>query len=162
MTVYKEILLEAARGEFTMGAEDGWDVFYERTHKSKLKATAKNIRDLFISETAINAELFMKFKDLLLNHADMKQKSADVARKILAPVVADERCLEFIVDEHEFFASLVNEAGDDASDFKDKIRQRVLTPECSNKVIDFARAIGIEQVNDSKTNKPEQEEGQSN
>lgn len=162
VTVFKDILIEVAKGEFVMGADAGWDVFYERTHKNKLKATAKNIRDLFISETTITADMFITFADILLTHADMKQKSADVARKILAPVVGDERCLAFIVDNDEFFASLVNEAGDDASDFKDIVRQKALTPECSKKVVDFARAIGIEQDNDSKTKEPEQEEGQGN
>lgn len=66
VTVYKDILIEVAKGEFPMGAEAGWDVFYERTHKSKLKATAKNIRDLFISGTTITAELFMTFADILV------------------------------------------------------------------------------------------------
>ena len=160
VTVYKEILIAVAKGEFTMGTEAGWDVFYKKTHKSKLKATAKNIRDLFISETTITADMFMTFADMLLNHADMKQKSADVVRKILAPVVADERCLSFIVDNDKFFASLVNDARDDASDFKDIVRRKALMPNCSKKVIDFAKAIKIDQASKSKSEEYEQEEAQ--
>jgi len=155
--VYKEILMESARGEFSMDPKAGWDIFYEKTHKNKLKATAKNIRDLFISETSISPNMFIMFSDMLLKHADMKQKSADVARRILAPIVEDESCLAFILENANFFASLINEAGDDASDFKDVVRQKVLLPECSSKLIAFAKAIGIEQVNDSKTRDAEQE-----
>jgi len=162
VAVYKDILKEVARGELTMEDDAGWDVFYDRTNKNKLKATAKNIRDMFISDTSITADKFMTLANMLVNHGSMKQKSADVARKTLAPVVDNENCLAFILDNDEFFASLINEAGDDASDFTDVIRQKVLVSECSEKLIAFAQAIEIEQPNDSKTKEPEQEEGQSN
>jgi len=148
ITVYKILLIEVAKGEFEMVEDTGWDIFYNRTHKGKLKATAKNIRDLFISETAITVSLFLTFSDLLTNYADLKEKSADVARKILAPVALDKRCLAFIVENGEFFASLVNEAGDDAGDLKDIVRQKILMPECNIRIIDFARTIGIDPVVD--------------
>lgn len=158
VTVYKDILIEVAKGEFTMNADAGWAIIYEKTNKNKLKATAKNIRDLFISEIPITPGLFMTFSDMLYNHADLKEKSPDVARKILAPIATEEKCLGFITENDKYFASLINNAGNDAEDFIDIIRQKVMLPESGRKLIDFAKAIGIENIDDSKADEPEQEE----
>ena len=73
ITVYKEILVEVAKGEFSMTPEVGWDVYYERTNKNSLKATAKDIRDLFIDSVTIVPDRFILLADLLLNHADLAQ-----------------------------------------------------------------------------------------
>ncbi len=158
VAVYKDILTESAKGEFSMEEEEKWDVFYEKTHKGKLKATAKNIRDIYLSEITIDADKFQEFSGMLIELADLKDKSGDVARKILATVVDNENCLTIILNNESFFASLVNGAGDDAGNFKDIIRQKVESPECEKNLTDFAKAIGIEYVDNSKSNEPEQEE----
>lgn len=155
VTVYKEILIDVSRGEVTIDAEDGWDIFYERTHKGKLKATAKNIRDLFISEIAITAESFLALSDVLLKHADLSEKSADVARKILAPIATDESCQKFFIDNSDFFAALINKAGDDADDFKDIVRQKAMLPEASVGLSNFAKSIGIESIDESEAEESE-------
>ena len=73
ITVYKEILVEVAKGEFSMTPEVGWGVYYERTHKNSLKATAKDIRDLFIDNENIDPDRFIQLSYLLLNHADLSK-----------------------------------------------------------------------------------------
>ncbi|MDI6449128.1 KAP family P-loop NTPase fold protein [Anaerobaca lacustris] len=158
---YRDILVDVAKGDFTMEEDHGWDVFYEKTHKNKLKATAKDIRDMFISDGTIDPARFMTLAHMLRYHAALEEKSPDVVRRILAPIATDSGCLEFIVnsDNLAFFASIVNQAGDDASNFKDIIRQRVLLPECSNALIEFAKAIGIGDADAAKAGEEAQEEG---
>ena len=163
VTVYKDILIEVAKGEFTMNADAGWDIIYRKINKNKLKATAKNIRDLFISDMAITPGLFMTFSDMLFKHADLKEKSSDVARKILAPIATDEKCLEFIIENDEYFSSLIDKAGDDAEDFIDIVRQKISEPECGRKLLEFSKAIGIKNVEIPETAVPEEsKEGSDN
>ena len=141
ITIYKEILVEVAKGEFSMTPDVGWDVYYERTNKNSLKATAKNIRDLFIDNENIDPDRFNHLSDLLLNHAELSKKSGDVVRRILAPVVDDQECLAFIVKNKKDFIPLVKDAGDDASDFKDRLRVKVTQPDCDEMVIEFEKEI---------------------
>ena len=143
VTVYRELLISIAKDEFQMD-KDVNDVFYNKIHKAKLKATAKNIRDLFISEITITPNKFLFFSELLLRHGALNEKSADVARKILAPVSADNNCLVFILSNAQQFVSIIEGAGDDAADFKDTIRQKLMASQDDTELLRFAEAIGID------------------
>ena len=77
----------------------------------------------------------------------MNEKSADVARRILTPVSADDRCLAFIVSYSKQFISILNNARDDAADFKDTVRQKLMASQVDNELIRFAGAIGINDNN---------------
>ena len=141
ITVFKEILVEVAKGEFSMTPKVEWDVYYARTNKNSLKATAKDIRDLFIDTVTIDPDRFIQFSDLLLNHADLKNRSGDVVRRILTPVVDDQECMAVMVENKQYFVPLVKDAGDDASDFKDKLRVKATELDCDEKVIEFEKEI---------------------
>lgn len=148
VAVYKEVLMEFARGEFELDIDDGWEVIFERTNGNKLKATAKNIRDMFIADTAIDADKFLVLAELLVKHGSLKAQSADVTRKILAPVVSNDKCLTLILENSDFFTEVVNQARDDADDLKDVIRQKISATEVDDALAEFARAIGIESATD--------------
>ena len=143
VTVYRELLTSIAKDEFQMD-KDVNDVFYNKIHKAKLKATAKNIRDLFISEITISPRNFLFFSELLLSHGALNEKSADVARRILTPVSADGRCLKFILGNPEQFISILDDAGDDAADFRDTVRQKLMASQDDTELNRFAEAIGID------------------
>ena len=144
VTVYKKLLVLAAKDEFEMYDEEAWAKIYERTHKSKLKATAKNIRDLFISTGNITPQKFVEFSELLLNHGSLEDRSADVARRILAPVVGTEECLNVMLKDVDKYVFIINSAGDDASNLKDSVEQLVADRDVPEEWRDFAQAIGIE------------------
>ena len=142
VTIFKELLRKVATEEFDMDRET-YRIFYKNTNKSKLKSTAKNIRDLFISPHTITPKQFLFFSALLFHHGALENKSADVARRILTPVAEDDDCLKLILNNDKFFISILNDAEDDAEDFKDIIRRK-LESHTDEKMIHFAKAIGIE------------------
>ena len=143
ITVYKELLIRTAKDEFEMEHSD-WQIIYDRTHKSKLKATAKNIRDLFIAQVQINPARFVDLSDLLVNHGALEQKCGDVARRILTPIAWDDDCWEVLLQHAKKFISIINRADHDAADFKDIVRQRLIAGDASNEFLDFSKAIGVE------------------
>ena len=61
----------------------------------------------------------------MITHGALGKRSADVTRRILTPVANDNDCLNFIIENREYFKKIINAAEDDASDFKDIIRQKV-------------------------------------
>ena len=144
VTAYKQVLISAAKGEFEMYDEDAWATIYSRTHKSKLKATAKDIRDLFITSGDITPRKFIEFSDILIDHGSLEERSGDVARRILAPVVSDRQCLSIILNDVGKFVRIINSAGDDASNLKDAVEQVVSDPGVPRELRSFAKAIGIE------------------
>jgi hypothetical protein len=157
ITVYKKILLEVARSEFAPRHLNRWVLFYERTHKSKLKATAKNIRDALVTDTDITLDAFVFLKELLLNDADLKGKAADVTRRILAPVIHDDRCLDFIVQNEKAFVPIIRKAADDAADLKDEVRRKTQDQNVSVSLIRFAEKIGLQDLPEASAGETESE-----
>ncbi|MCY4611229.1 MAG: hypothetical protein OXC38_05990 [Gammaproteobacteria bacterium] len=143
ITVYRELLIEVAMGGFEMSESASWSIFYEKIHKGKLKAAAKNIRDLFISEISITPDRFLSLSDLLINHASLDQRNGEVARRILEPVVGNEDCMACIVNNSQIFIPIINGAEDDAEGFKDAVRQKLEMSQDDDKLIRFAKEIGI-------------------
>lgn len=140
---YRKILVLVAKNEFQVNDDYVWHVLYDKTHKSKLKPTAKNIRDIYISDVGITSDKFLFFSDLLLQHGALEQRSGDVVRKILTPVSEHNECLMFIINNNEKFIPILNDAGDDAEDFKDIIRQHLDDPDVSSELKRFAGKIKV-------------------
>lgn len=163
VSAYKEVLTETAAGESAVSRQQMWDTFYDRTNKNRLKPTFKNIRDRLISNASITTEIFTEFGEKLIAHGELKEKSADVARTILAPVADNEDCLSLIVENADFFVPLVQEAGDDADDLKDIIRQRLSAQPSNKQLAVFAQRLGlissVEAVPSEQTEEEEQPEG---
>ena len=147
VTVYKQLLVSTAKGEFEIHDEDAWATIYRRTHKSKLKASAKDIRDLFISTVDITPQNFVEFSDILIDHGSLEERSGDVARRMLTPVVDNGQCLNIVLNNADKFVAIINAAGDDASNLKDSLEQMVADPNVPQEWRDFAEAIGIEMDN---------------
>ena len=143
VTVYKKLLIEMAKNEFDM-SDDRWRTFYEKTNKSELITTAKNIRDIFINDILIDPDKFLFLKDLLLDYGELDEKSGEVVRRILTPIGENDDCLKFIVDNEQRFITIIEKAKDDASDFIDIVKQNLEASPDDEKLRRFAEAIGVQ------------------
>ena len=144
VAAYKEVLVNMANGTIGLMSDDvGWDVIYDRVNKNKLKATIKNIRDLFIGSVPIDCPRFRLFIDMMVDHGDLDSRSGDVARKILTPVANDTSCLQVISDRRRYFSKLIKASGDDGFDFRDTVRRAANTAGEDEALIEFAAMIGV-------------------
>ena len=144
IAAYKEVLINVASDTIGLLADGvGWDVIYNRVNKNKLKATIKDIRDLFIGSVPIDCPRFCLFVDMMVDHGDLNSRSGDVARKILTPVATDTTCLQIISDRRRYFSKLVEAAGDDGYDFRDIVRRAINTAGEDDALIEFAEMIGV-------------------
>ena len=144
IAAYKEVLVDMASGNVGLVSDDvGWDVILDRVNKNKLKATIKDIRDLFIGSVPIDCPRFRLFVDMMVDHGDLNSRSGDVARKILTPVATDTSCLQIISDRRRYFSKLVEAAGDDGYDFRDIVRRAANAAGEDEALIEFAEMIGV-------------------
>ena len=95
----------------------------DQGHNSKLTATIKDIASEFYNgRKAINPALFVFFEKYFRKYDRVKGKEGDFVRTVLAHVVKHENCRQLILNNDEFYIKTINNAGDDAEDFKVQIR----------------------------------------
>jgi len=95
----------------------------DKLDRKNTSAHIKNIRDEFCnSKYRINAQLFRYFAPWFEQQGDLLARSADVVRTILDIVIADTSSWDIFISNPEYYADIVNNAGDDASEFKKKVK----------------------------------------
>lgn len=166
VTAIKNILENIAKGAIDLAVTNNGNfqaIFKEIDTRKILQSTIKTIRDKFINDSNITASLFIFFSDYLIRYGALKDRAEDVVRAILTPICDNDQCLEIILANSELFTKLIKEAGDDASDFKDKIRQKLEAIGDSNQnLITFAKDIEVEleqeEIEIDESEKPEETE----
>lgn len=143
ISVYKSKLLAFAKGSSSMENRDFWDTLYLRTAKSKLSNIAMAIRNELISSENISEEKFLILFDLLKDGGNLAERSGDVVRHILFPVLNSVPCKEVMCVNADTLVPIIQAAWDDASEFKVAIEESIREPDVSSDWLAFAKAIGL-------------------
>ncbi|MDL2231478.1 KAP family NTPase [Porphyromonadaceae bacterium OttesenSCG-928-L07] len=124
----KEVLLTIAQTGNIENEETLTDLIrsFENTGKD-LTNTFKNIRDEFIINRNINTKLFTFFGSWLFKYASLEERPGDVIRTIIIAALLDDNiCLEQVIENKETLKHLIENASpNEASDFKDAVRDRI-------------------------------------
>lgn len=111
--------------------------------KRKTGSTIEKIRDSFCnSQSDITPQKFLYLESWLRQQGKLNNRAGEVIHRIIDPIINDENCLRLLVDNSDFYAKIINTAGDDASATKQTIQQKVNTSEDA-KLLAFAKKIGI-------------------
>lgn len=102
---------------------DVWAELYYAVDKRQIKATIKNVRDSFISKGNINGELFLLFEEMLRITGSLDERSGDVIRRIITPVIQNESCLDTIIHDADFYLSLFSHSGEERIEFVKSFRK---------------------------------------
>lgn len=139
---YKQRLIQiGSETEAITHSTDIWQQLYSSADKRQIKSTLKNVRDNFISNGNINPGLFMFFEEMLRNTASLDERSSDVFRRIITPVIDNKDCLKKIADNGSFYLSLFNSAGDERIDFVKELRQGKEDEMQPQSITDFEKMI---------------------
>lgn len=107
-------------------------------------ALIKDIRDKYCNSVYnINPQLFLYFENWFENQGNLKQVADRATHKIIEPVINDNDCLNLIISKSDYYADIINAAGDDATTLKDNVRNMLLDTSDENLIL-FAKKIGIE------------------
>lgn len=150
ITAYTNILVSISVSEIIPPNSLYLDKLVETINKKLLKETIKNIRDKFINTVDITPALFHFFATWLMELGKLNERSADVTRRILSPVINDDACLSFIIKQMDYFSKIVNNAGDDAVNFRDSIRIKIQSGSTIENLSVFANMINIELNNEAE------------
>jgi hypothetical protein len=74
----------------------------------------------------------------------IKNRDGAITRNIIDIVISDNECLTNILNNSSTFSEIINKAGSEAEELKEKIKQ-IMTTNQSVGLINFAKSIGIEQ-----------------
>ena len=111
--------------------------------KRKTGSTIEKIRDSFCnSQSDITPQKFQYLESWLRQQGKLNNRAGEVIHRIIDPIINDENCLRLLVDNSDFYAKIINTAGDDASATKQIIQQKINTSEDA-KLLAFAKKIGI-------------------
>ncbi len=126
---YKETLKKSATSpedyNLSLDENETWKLLYHKADKLHLQATLKDIRDSFLRDVDISPEQFIFFETPLRELGGLSEKSGEVVRKILTPLLSDDDCLRLLSENKEFYSSIVEEAGNDSFDFIDGLRSKI-------------------------------------
>jgi hypothetical protein len=112
--------------------------------RKKTSAHIKVIRDKFCNSVYImNVQLFKYIEPWFHQQGDLLSRSADVVHKIIEPVINDPDCLRIIISKPDYYAAIINSAGDDAIDIKGKIKEKLKTGK-DDKFVEFTDKVILE------------------
>lgn len=112
--------------------------------KRKTPAIIKDIRDKYCnSQYNISTQLFLFFEDWFENQGKLKDIADRATHRIIEPVINDTNCLNIIISKSDYYAEIINSAGDDATTLKDIIKNKIISSN-DDSLISFAKKIGIE------------------
>lgn len=155
ITVFcKNILEDIASGNQPIPVKSSLlDTVISIVSQTKLQPTIKTICDDFCNRTkTINPSLFIYFAQNFDFINKMNSRYGDISRNILNPIITDSVCLTFILENSKGYIDTINNAGADAGDLKTSIFQ-LLSSNKSEKLLEFALAIGIKMEEDKKEKK---------
>ena len=144
---FKNLLNKKAKNEAKELDEISYNALRDLAirHNRSLISTYKTIRDLFCSGNAIMSDNLFKLtgKDLL-EYSKMEEKQ-DVLRAIFLPSILDDSAnVQLLIEHSELMKKVVSNAGEDSSDFKEKVQFLIDGEFKENKqFITFAKSIGV-------------------
>jgi len=125
--------------------DDLFQKIIDKLDRKNTSAHIKNIRDEFCNgKYSINAPLFRYLAPWFEQQGDLLTRSADTVRRILDPIIADASSWDIFASNPEYYANIVNNAGDDAIGFKKKVKQQ-LEKNGGDQLLVFAEKINMDE-----------------
>ena len=90
-------------------------------HRCGVITAFKDMRDCFIREATITVPLFKQYADYLFIYARLEERQDSLRRIFTGLVLDDDNCMNIMLHHRDTMQLIVEKAGDDAQDFKDKM-----------------------------------------
>lgn len=140
----KIILKKISKSEIEIPANDTiWICFIENSKKEEIAPTIRDIRDYYIRENNITSNHFIFFESFFKLYGKFNEKNNDTTRTILGKLVSDNNCFAKILSDQDFYIPIINNANEDAADFKDNILYRLESEPANNELREFADKISV-------------------
>jgi len=128
---------------------DESDLFYKvisQLDRKKTKETVANIRNQICNNSQgynIDSNKFAFLRELLEQQGSLISRAGDVTQYILTPISNNDTCLNLLFQNPDFYAEIINSAGEQANTFKTHIKAKLQKKE-NEELMTFAKKIGVE------------------
>ena len=139
----KRILQDIGNGTQSLPLPDEYSKIIERIDKRTTYSIISTIRNELCNEqTSINIEKFKFLEQLFRTQGKLEDRANDVVDKILKPVISYEECWKLVLEQKEFYRSLIIRAGNAANEFK-QVLEKIVNETGDAALRQFAISIGI-------------------
>lgn len=146
----KLILTDIAKGTQTLPLSKYYEEIIGKIDKRRTRTTVKEIRDIYCNNNAlISAEQFLYLESWFREQGSLSSRSGEVVDKILKPVINHNECRLKLIENEDFYVTLINGAGDDSFDFKEKLKD-LIKDSSDTSLQNFAHKISIEIENEEE------------
>ncbi len=143
----KDVLKDIASGSISVPDKN---IIEKLLHKLEeqgrnLKGTFNTVRDSICMANCMTIPLFKFFGDWLFQHADMENNRASLRTIFTSDIIRDNECMQIILSHREKMPAIISSANEEAQDFKEIIKDKLIT-DTSENFVAFAKFIGVEIV----------------
>lgn len=140
----KKILKDIGNNTQPLPLPEEYAKIIENIDKQTMYSTISDIRNgICNGQMTIDTNKFKYFEKRLRIQGKLADRAEDVVDKFLKPIIKDEECREIVLDNKDFYISLINRAGDAANEFK-QIFAKIANKEENTAQQQFAVSIGID------------------
>lgn len=162
---FKRLLTDVANGAIVMSQERVAEISDWAKRHYSLGTAFKGMRDRFINGAEMTPQLFTIYGEYLFEHAKLEEKKDSLRTIFTDDVLESTECLNIVLRHQDAMMLIVEKAGEDAQDFKEKMAtlwQGEYSESTPEGFVEFMVKIGVEkpQVNqETKDAETESQEG---
>ena len=139
----KKILQDIGNNVQTLPLPEDYSKIINSIDKCTTYSIISDIRNSYCNgRVSIDREKFKFFEQWFRTQGKLEDRAGDSVDKILKPIISSEDCRNIILEQKEFYISLINHAGNAANDFKQTLHNIVDNTKDIT-LRQFAEAIGV-------------------
>lgn len=135
----KEVLEGIANGTITIPDKALWMRINDKLNKNTLRATMKDIRDIYLSKKEIDVPAFLFFGDWLLEHGELYANGGSLRRVFRKSILQADTIS--IIMRHGDIIKKIFDGSEDKEDFTNEVK--VLLTEKNVDIVPLAQLLGI-------------------
>ena len=142
---FKELMKENLQADGITKDVSKQLIILAEKNKRSLKSMFKDIRDAFCSGNyTMSKKHFNFYGECLFKYGDLIERNDALRRILPAEILDDDFVISILIKEQKVVLKMINNAGEESQDFKDKLSSLIEMKKDNQQFLDFVKAIGIE------------------
>ena len=139
----KKILLDIGKNAQSLPLPDEFSKVVDSLDGSKTYSIVSDVRnEICNGKMNITVEIFKFFEKWFRTQGRLGDRAGDAVDKILKPIINNEECRAIVLENKEYYISLINLAGDASNDFRHTLKNIINAKDNPN-LKQFALSVGV-------------------
>ena len=139
----KRILVDIGKNVQSLPLPAEFSKIIDSLDNSRTYSIISDVRnDICNGKINITVEKFKFFEKWFRTQGKLEDRASDVVDKILKPIINNEECRTIILENKEYYISLINRAGDASNDFR-QVLKNIVNKQENPDLKQFALSVGV-------------------